>query len=231
MNAPAPKTTPNPSLADAIEDLFTTRGLSAGDLIPPTHELAKEFNVSRPVVREALAELTGRGLLNRQQGREGMLRVPGEETLGRVFAYRLNARDVSFSDLQGFRELLEVDAARLAAGRASMLDVAHLSDILHSMSGATTEEEMLAADVEFHLAVARIANPLYGYVLEGLNSLLTQSRLTVWAEYVRAGGDVQTAIERHAQIRDRIAAVDPEGAAMAMKADLADNLEGQSTAP
>lgn len=228
MDSSAIKTTGNASLADAIEELFNARGLGAGDFIPPTHKLAKEFNVSRPVVREALAELTGRGLLTRQQGREGMLRVPGEETLGRVFAYRLNARDVTFADLQSFRELVEVDAARLAAGSASMVDVAHLSDILHSMSGATTEEEMLAADVEFHLAVARIANPLYGYVLEGLNALLTESRLTVWANYVRAGGDVQTAIDKHVQVRDRIAALDPEGAAAAMKADLADNLEGES---
>jgi len=214
-----------------LQDLLREEGLTEGDSIPPTGELATRFNVSRTVVREALAELTGRGLLRRQQGREGTVAVPGGDHLHKVFQSRIAVEDVRFDQLQDFREVLEVGAARMAARHATLSDIAKLSDLLHAMRTAADDEAMLAVDVEFHRAIANAANPLFGLVLDGLSPLLMESRLAVWAAYVQHGGDVDVAISHHAALRDRIAERDEDGAAAAMHRDLDDTRHGLTDIP
>lgn len=209
-----------------LQQLLKEEGLTEGDSIPPTGELATRFNVSRTVVREALAELTGKGLLRRQQGREGTIALPGGDHLLGVFQSRIGAEDISFDQLQDFREVLEVGAARMAARHATLSDVARLSDLLHGMSTAEDDNAMLAVDVEFHRAVAYAANPLFGLVLDGLSPLLMESRLAVWASYIKGGGGVEVSIRRHAALRDRIAERDEEGAGTAMHRDLDDTRHG-----
>ncbi|MET0695625.1 MAG: FCD domain-containing protein [Propionibacteriaceae bacterium] len=209
-----------------LQDLLRDEGLTEGDSIPPTGELATRFNVSRTVVREALAELTGRGLLRRQQGREGTVAVPGGDHLHKVFQSRIAVEDIRFDQLQDFREVLEVGAARMAARHATLSDIAKLSDLLHAMRTAVDDEAMLAVDVDFHRAIANAANPLFGLVLDGLSPLLMESRLAVWAAYVKHGGDVDVAISHHVALRDRIAERDEDGAAAAMHRDLDDTRHG-----
>lgn len=207
-------------------ELLHEQGLTEGDSIPPTGELAARFNVSRTVIREALAELTGRGLIRRQQGREGVVSVPGSDHLLQLFESQISVEDISFDQLHDFREVLEVGSARMAARHAQLNDIARLSDLLHAMRTAEDDEAMLAVDVEFHRAIANAANPLFAVVLDGLSPLLMESRLAVWASYVRGGGEIEVAITRHVELRDRIAARDEQGAADAMRADLKDTRHG-----
>ncbi|WP_083459058.1 FadR/GntR family transcriptional regulator [Jiangella muralis] len=206
--------------------LLRDEGLAEGDSIPPTGELAERFGVSRTVIRESLAELTGRGLIRRQQGREGVVALPGGDHLSSLFETRVSYDGVTFAQLQDVREVLEVGAARIAARHAQLPDIARLSDLLHAMRTATDDQEMLAVDLEFHRAVATTANPLFGLILDGLSPMLMQSRLAVWQSYLAHGGDLEGAIARHAALRDRIAAQDEEGAAAAMRDDLQDTRDG-----
>ena len=66
-------------------------------------------------------------------------------------------------------------AARLAARHATLTDVARMSDLLHAMRAAKSDDEMLAIDVDFHRVIAYAANPLFGLVLDGLSPLLLAS--------------------------------------------------------
>jgi len=209
-------------LVTAIRD----RGLREGDPIPSTGELAEQFNVSRTVVREALAELAGRGLLKRQQGREGTFTVPGGEHLAQLLRYRMTFDEISHEDLQEFREVLEVAVARLAAGKATGSDIARLSDALAAMRRAGDEDAMLTADVEFHRMLASASgNRLFELVLDALAPLLAESRRAVWTDYVSQGGRLDAAVARHTAIRDSVADRDPEQAARAMSDDLRDTRE------
>jgi len=215
-------------VSDQLQQLLKEGGLTEGDSIPPTGELATRFNVSRTVVREALAEMTGRGLLRRQQGREGTIAVPGGGHLLQLFQSRIGAEKISFDQLQDLREVLEVGSARMAARHATLSDVARMSDLLHAMRTAEDDEAMLAADVNFHRTIAYAANPLFGLVLDGLSPLLMESRLAVWVSYIKGGGEREVAIGRHTALRDRIAERDEEGAAAAMQCDLDDTRLGLS---
>ncbi|BBC39957.1 pyruvate dehydrogenase complex repressor [Photobacterium damselae subsp. piscicida] len=61
-----------PKLSDAIEQeieqLILDGILSPGQQLPPERELAKQFEVSRPSVREAIQRLEAKHLLTRRQG-------------------------------------------------------------------------------------------------------------------------------------------------------------------
>ena len=223
---PAPRVPLTEVVSGQLLELLRSENLAEGDSIPPTAELATRFNVSRTVIRESLAELTGRGLLKRQQGREGVVAMPGEHQLMQVFESRVEGEAISLDQLHEFREALEVGAARGAARRATRVDVASLSDRLNTMRAATDDESLLAADVDFHRAIASSAGPLFGLVMDALNPLLMESRLAVWSAYVDHGGTVSETLERHTALRDAIAAGDENAAAAAMLADLADTRRG-----
>ncbi|MDE8740028.1 GntR family transcriptional regulator, partial [Escherichia coli] len=61
-----------PKLSDVIEQqlefLFLEGTLRPGEKLPPERELAKQFDVSRPSLREAIQRLEAKGLLLRRQG-------------------------------------------------------------------------------------------------------------------------------------------------------------------
>lgn len=205
-----------------ILELLRTEGLSEGDSIPATHVLAERFKVSRTVIRESLAELAGRGMIDRQQGREAVLSFPDGSSLLHLFESRLSGELITFEQLHDFREVIEVGAARLAARHATRTQMATISDRLGDMRTAADERAMLEADVELHRAIAYAAGPVFGLVLDGLSPLLMESRLSAWEAYRHSGGTTDLAVRRHAELRDCIAAGDEEGAATAMVADLED---------
>jgi GntR family transcriptional repressor for pyruvate dehydrogenase complex len=207
---------------EQILDIIREANLVAGDSIPATGELALRLGVSRTVIRESLAELTGRGLLRRQQGREGTFAVPGADQISMVFRSQLDFQDISALEVQEFREGAEVGAARAAARRATLQQVAAISDLIASLRTAASERELVEIDVEIHRTIAHAAGPLFGVVHDGIAPLLLSQRRAVWRSYLEHGGDLEYAVRRHFDIRDRIAARDVDGAGEAMLLDLAD---------
>lgn len=209
-------------VAGEIAEYFSRQGLREGDSIPSTARLASDFAVSRTVIREALAQLSARGLLYRRQGREGILTRPQAAQLSELLESKFGHERVTQEDLHAFREIVEVGAARLAAEKADRAAVAQLSDLASSLGKQNDATKRLEIDVAFHRTIAYAANPVFGFVLDGLTSSLMASRLAVWEKYVSEGGSIELANLRHTALRDAIAAGNAELAAEAMVADLAD---------
>ena len=152
-------------VTEAVLRLIIQRGLTEGDSLPATSELAENFDVSRTVVREALAELSGRGLLKRQQGREGVFSLPGSQELENLLAARLEHDTIDRLDLHEFRSLIEIGSARLAAANATPSDIANLRRCLNDLISSSSEGEHQGADLAFHQAIADAShNPLFGLV-------------------------------------------------------------------
>ena len=63
-------------LMQRITDDIEKGNYPVGSRIPPEHELAAAYRVSRVTVRRALAELTQEGLLERKQGKGTFVSVP-----------------------------------------------------------------------------------------------------------------------------------------------------------
>src|SRR5437870_2083363 len=94
-------------VAEAIVELIAERGLQEGDPLPGSPELEKEFGVSRTVVREAISELAGRGVVIRGSHREAVVATPGTEQIRRLVQFRVQHTDITLEDLLDLREVLE----------------------------------------------------------------------------------------------------------------------------
>lgn len=201
----------------ALIDLIQDRGLNPGDALPPTNELAGMFGVSIPVVREAISGLAAVGVVHRQQGKEAVVSTPGSVHLGLLLRFRAQQTGGSDERVQELREIVEVGSARLAAQNATDAAMEEMRDALSRLRSVTNERALHAADVNFHASVARASgNDLLVLFLDSFEPLLHQQREHVWRNWVKKGGDLETIVEAHAKIFERIEAHDPEGAASAM---------------
>lgn len=220
------------SLADMAVDelikLIQDRQLKANDALPATAELAEALDVSRTVVREAIAELAGQGLLQRRQGRETVVTLPDAAQLERLLRLRFAVKGADFVSLQDYREVIEVGAARLAAERATDADIIVLTDRLEKLRAAAEQGDQLhLADQEFHREVARVSgNDMILLTIDGITPLLVQLREHAWAGWTKSGKGVSPIVEAHALILQKIAEHDVEGAAAAMHAHLTQTTEG-----
>jgi len=131
-----------------------------GSLLPREPELIAKFGVSRTALREALKVLAAKGLVETRQ-RVGT-RVRSQEQWNHfdpeITGWNLanGFRDGFVHDLIEFRQITEPAAARLAARRASVKDLAAIAAALEGMQVAAAEKDPAAyaeADARFHICV------------------------------------------------------------------------------
>lgn len=135
--------------------------LRPGDRIGREEDLARQFGVSRPTLREALRLLASSHLVRASKGRGGGIFVAAtpEEGIARSVsesvAGMLSARVIDINELLESRLLLEVPLAGLAAQRAGDKDLAELRRLLEEETASW--DEVGDVDERFHAVIARIA--------------------------------------------------------------------------
>lgn len=147
------------SMADALYAKLEA-GIVAGAMLPgsqmPTQKvIAEEERVSRTVVREAVARLEAQGLVVSRQG-SGV--YVAEDARYRAFQVTRNELS-ELSDvirLLETRLAIEAEMAAFAAARRTTEDIATMRGALRHMADVSDDPvAAAAADVEFHLAIAR----------------------------------------------------------------------------
>lgn len=110
-------------VASLLRERILAGELSAGDRLPTEAELCESFSVSRSTIREALRILSSQRLLTTTRGVRGGSSVTQvghadvTEMLLDSIVLLTNSEGATVAELIEARELLEVPAARLAAGR------------------------------------------------------------------------------------------------------------------
>ena len=179
--------------------------------LPSESELARSFDVSRPVVREALMSLQALGLTASQSGR-------GTFVVSDRVAVPLLMGRYSPAHIREVRRCLEIPSARLAADRRTDRDVGELAAILARMADADDPAKRNRFDASFHIAIASASgNPLIVKLVEDLRAVLEEHSFAV----ARAPHRRKEAIEEHTRIYEAIVGRDPDAAAAAMEAHLA----------
>lgn len=151
------------SLADVVFDrmyrAIKSGAYAAEERLPTEHDLAAEFEVSRPVVREALKKLREQRLIYSRQGAGSFVRQAGvREPLG--FGQVENFTDLS--RCYEFRLTLEPAGAAAAAERRSDADLTEIRDALEVMRDATDRKRHREdADFQFHLAISKASGNRY----------------------------------------------------------------------
>ena len=148
-------------IAREIRMYVEREGLRPGDRIGTEHELAREFGVSRPTLREGLRRLAGAHLIRVQKGRAGGVFVDNTPNVGigrhvsESIAAMLESETVTLSELLEARMFLEVPLAGLAADNSGDETIAALAQAIDDATGRDpASDEFRLADARFHRAIA-----------------------------------------------------------------------------
>ncbi|MFC3616360.1 FadR/GntR family transcriptional regulator [Lutimaribacter marinistellae] len=162
-------------IAQAIRDAIVCGELIVDARLPSESELAAQFHVSRPTVREALKRLAAQSLIRTQRGASGgafVNRLSFEEAYSQQITTStllLSMNEVSFDTACEARYALERACAPLSAQRRSADHLATMrAEIFRQSQPGLTDEAFCASDVAFHRALVDGAhNPVLSYQLAG----------------------------------------------------------------
>ena len=205
-------------LAEKIMHIILDQKLAPGKSLPSAAELAERFGVSRTVVREALADLAGRGIVERSQGRESVVATPGPDQLREMFRYRIQRDRIAPTAIMEFRQSIETESARLAATRWTEAGLDELRQAFGRMSAARNENEFHEADLAFHGTIAQLSeNPLLTLTHDALVELYRDVRRRAYRGRVTEGQyPLDRVVEDHRAILVAIEKGDGQGASEAM---------------
>ena len=190
-------------------------------------ELSKQYGASRSVTREAVKMLTTKGLLSARPRKGTCVQPEAAWNLFDPDVLRwLLERKFSLKLLREFNEVrlaIEPTAAALVAQRGEPEDLAGIIAGLDRMRAAERgEDEPLAADIAFHVAILKATrNPFYLQLDELVNTALRISiRFTNSLKGVR-----QASVPAHEKVVEAIQAQDPAAASAAMAALLVEVMQ------
>ncbi len=139
-----------------LEAMILEGSLAPGQKLPPERELAKQFNVSRPSLREAILQLAAKNLVVKRQGGGTFV---SQDILNSfsdpIFNLLANNPEAQF-DLLEFRLGIEGMSAYYAAMRGTKADFAEIQKKHDAISHAQLEEnyhEEAKAVFDFYLAI------------------------------------------------------------------------------
>lgn len=157
-------------LSQQIIDLIAAHDMQPGERMPTMRELATQFAVATPTIREALRRLQATGVIDIRHG-SGIyvLRAKQGMMIANPHYGKLDAQ--SILDLLDARVLIEPYLAGIAARTASEADLGELRGILvdaeHLLDGKATP--LGTKNMRFHAAIGQLSgNRILAQVLESL---------------------------------------------------------------
>ena len=138
-----------------ILDSIKADRLKPGDKLPPERELTQMFGVGRSTLREAISALVLVGYLEVVQGRGTFLKNDFQPlSLSAIELSDVYAA-TSIIDLLEAREILECNAAKLAARRADPTDIRLFQKALAKMKASAADVKRFSEhDIDLHMAIA-----------------------------------------------------------------------------
>ena len=148
-------------IAEQIRESITDGTLKADDQLPTEEELARQFRVSRPTIREALKRLAAQSLIRSRRGPTGgtFINRPSHEevssNLTTATALLVSLGEFKIPEILEARQELEVLCVRHAAARCGESELAAMAEEVEVQRQASiSDEDFCASDVRFHRAIA-----------------------------------------------------------------------------
>lgn len=147
-------------IVDHIKGLIIEGKLKPSDRLPSERELACQFNVGRPTVREAIRTLSLMGLVEVNAGQRGTLIKnfaldPYMESVREQMSWMIRMEKTTLQQMLEVRDTLETSIALLAAERATEKDLKDLKSFLEEMESSLDHKDIyLQNAIEFHKVMA-----------------------------------------------------------------------------
>jgi GntR family transcriptional repressor for pyruvate dehydrogenase complex len=212
-------------VADLISKSILSGELTPGSRLPSERELAVNFRISRPTLREAIHVLEALGLVEIRHGDGTYVSKTPSALSPRVLKQMLVQDDTLLLEMVEVRKEVEVRNAALAANHATNDEIAGLGRILDAMeTDVRAGRDDFERDVAFHLAVAEASH-------NRIRLFITTSVLLAHSETLHEARHrmierqrhlVEDFLRAHREVYRGIRGREPAAAAKAMMAHLED---------
>jgi GntR family transcriptional regulator, transcriptional repressor for pyruvate dehydrogenase complex len=214
-----------PSIAEIVAEELRERIISGqlreGDMLPPQEELVREFQVSRPPMREALRILEAEGLIAVRRGNVGgsVVHAPSKSGTAYSLGLLLQFEKVSLGDLAGAIAEIEPVCVRHAAQQADRGEVLvpKLRQLVDAQAVFVEDgAKFTRAGREFHDAVIEGCGNDTLRLVAGSLAGLWSSQEEDWADFVSASEQYPAlklrneVVKTHRKLVDAIEAGDAE---------------------
>ncbi|NIJ29646.1 DNA-binding FadR family transcriptional regulator [Sphingomonas insulae] len=202
-------------VAEALAARIANGSHAIGDRLPGERDLAEQFKVSRPTIREAMIALEMRGIVEaRHKSGIYVMQAPAANR-------QFGDLDVGAFELVEARLAIEGEAAALAATAIDTDTLAQLTGLLATMAHETEQREKVDVDRTFHLLIAgATGNSVIRSMVETLWDLRESSPLCVHMFAAARRNGVAPRVDEHRAIVAALAAHDSKAARAAMRAHL-----------
>jgi GntR family transcriptional repressor for pyruvate dehydrogenase complex len=166
-------------VVDQITFAIRSGAFGVGERLPSVEQMARDMNVSKPTVGEAIRVLAGRGVVESRRGVNGGVTVTDDNIPITLLKLTDTPNDTSLRELIEARRPVEMEIARRAAQRANAVDIASMEDsiakLVEHVGG--DGELRLHFDHFFHYAMGRAAaSELLAYyqhqILQGITVVM-----------------------------------------------------------
>lgn len=225
-----------PRLAEHVADVLRQRILGGeiddGALLAKQEDLAAEFRVSLPSVREALRVLESEGLVTVQRGKIGgsVVHVPQTDKVAYMLGLVLESREVGVDNL-----VLTMGQVEPLCVRAGAMRPDRVTTVVPDLEQIQSESERYVQDAP---RFARIARRFHEQLVESCGSetliVMVGALETLWSGQVSAAGEQiqfgalpelemrERSVDEHRRIIDLIAAGDADEAERVARAHQGD---------
>ena len=198
-------------ILSALRTEIVTGALPRGSRLPAERDLADQFGVSGPTVREAIRGLSALGLVEVRHG-SGAYVAPNVDSIVAVsLGTLMQLEDVGVEDLIRLLGVLHGYAARLAVERATDDEVARLRPAAEATTTGRTVDDTADAIVQFLTAFVEAAHDrLLSALTRFLVHLVVQLEITsheresgeFWRTWSASAAPLRMAMVESLELRD-----------------------------
>jgi GntR family transcriptional repressor for pyruvate dehydrogenase complex len=212
------------SVVRQIELLILRGILRPGERLPSERDLSDRMGVSRPSLRDAIADLETRGLLITRPGAG----IYVADVLGSAFSPALvqlfATHDDAVFDYLSFRRDMEGLAAERAARLGSDTDLKVVAAVFAKMEAAHAKRDPsdeAALDAQFHMAIIEAShNVVMLHMMRSMFDLLREGVFYNRQMMFKNRMTRDMLLDQHRAINDALQARDPSGARAAIERHL-----------
>jgi GntR family transcriptional regulator, transcriptional repressor for pyruvate dehydrogenase complex len=166
------------TIRDTIANEISRRRYRVGDKLPGERQYAESLGVSRGAFREAIRMLESEGLVAVRHGIgievTNNTGKPVSQTIERLLPQEVHRLRQSAEA----RLIIEPELAALAAEHGTKKEVEELLNLTEKLAAASSIEEAIEADLDFHHRIAEMSrNQILQMLLQSLADLGKQSRM------------------------------------------------------
>jgi len=202
------QTTQSSDLAETLREHIQSAQLTDGDFFMTEADLAKEYDVSRTVAREAVARLVAIGLLEGRKRKGLIVRRPDPLHLLKLGLPSLLDSQQDVAELAKLRYVLEMGAIELATRNGTDKQISQLSALANELEEAilsSDNDRIEELDIAFHSTLLKMTG---SELVAGMQRVLVSFFKSVYPENLHPEKNIRERMiwehqELAAAIRDR----------------------------